>query len=922
MDVREEEGGASAPDTSSGNSFGLRSRLTNGTPGSGDSGVSGSLGEAQEALRLAEAAPAEAIALAEAVVRRTGAGVAFAVAHRAWGLALRHRGDLDRSIAHLRTAVRGAEDVGAADVAAGARLTLAHALAERGRTTAALRELDHAMAALDGTPEQGRALAQRGVILLDLGDHEAALRCYRDALPVLRDAGDTLWVYRVVWNRGLALAYRHEFAAAEADLRQAEALAEELDLPLSVGYARANIAFVLGLRGEVAAALEYSARAERRIRKHEAQLGELLKDRSELLLSVRLVAEARDTAEQAVHEFEREQRGMKLPQVRLLLAQAALLDGDPETALRHSRLAAREFGGQQRPEWAALARLGTIRAQHVAGRSTAHSARAAAATATALAAARWPAAALDAHILTAEILRDRGRPAAAASHLRLAAAARTRGPAMLRARAWYAEALIRLDAGQTRAARSAIRTGLRVLDEHRGVLGATDMRARAAGHRSELADLGLDLALATARPRQVLEWAERSRATGMLLQQPATPPVDPEAAQRLAELRATVLRINELHLAGRGPDVVAPLQRRQHVLERQLRDRDRQRRGTAAAVPEPVQVDELAAQLGDTALLELVVRGGSVTAVTVVDGQARLRRLGPSAPLDRLVDRIAFAMARLLRRGVDTGSRDAAHLLLANSTARIDELLMRPLPELGDRPLVVVPTGSLQNLPWAALPSCAARSVTVAPSASLWHAARSRPVRPGHVVVVAGPHLPGAEAEAVAVAKSYGVEPMLPPHATVEAVLGAINGAAMLHIAAHGKLATHNPLFSDLLLTDGPLFAHDLERLATAPHTVVLASCESGGSVVCAGDELLGLSATLLAAGTAQLVASALPVPDLETAPVMEAFHAAMAAGRTAADALADARRRVRGEGPAEVAATAFVCLGAGFSAVSPLSLG
>ena len=75
------------------------------------------------------------------------------------------------------------------------------------------------------------------------------------------------------------------------------------------------------------------------------------------------------------------------------------------------------------------------------------------------------------------------------------------------------------------------------------------------------------------------------------------------------------------------------------------------------------------------------------------------------------------------------------------------------------------------------------------------------------------------------------------------------------------------------LLADGPLFAYDIEQLATAPHTVVLAACESGRSVVCAGDELLGLGAMFLARGSSQLVASPLPVPDTETAPLMTAFH-------------------------------------------------
>ena len=118
-----------------------------------------------------------------------------------------------------------------------------------------------------------------------------------------------------------------------------------------------------------------------------------------------------------------------------------------------------------------------------------------------------------------------------------------------------------------------------------------------------------------------------------------------------------------------------------------------------------------------------------------------------------------------------------------------------------------------------------------------------------------------------------------------------------MHLAAHGRLAPHNPLFSELTLADGPLFAYDIEQLAEAPHTVVLAACESGRSVVCAGDELLGLGAMFLARGSSQLVASPLPVPDAETAPLMTAFHRRLAAGLPVAEALAQAQEQVRGGG-------------------------
>jgi CHAT domain-containing protein len=187
------------------------------------------------------------------------------------------------------------------------------------------------------------------------------------------------------------------------------------------------------------------------------------------------------------------------------------------------------------------------------------------------------------------------------------------------------------------------------------------------------------------------------------------------------------------------------------------------------------------------------------------------------------------------------------------------------------------------------------------------------------VLVAAGPGLPGADDEARTVAAVHGVRPLLPPHATVERVLAGLEGAALAHLACHGRLVAHNPLFSDLLLSDGPLVAYDVERLRRPPHTVVLAACDSARTVVCAGDELLGLSATFLAAGTSQLVATVLPVLDAEAAPVMGALHELLAAGLPPAEALAVTQRRFSDQDDAvRAAAACFVCMGAGFRA--PLS--
>jgi CHAT domain len=313
---------------------------------------------------------------------------------------------------------------------------------------------------------------------------------------------------------------------------------------------------------------------------------------------------------------------------------------------------------------------------------------------------------------------------------------------------------------------------------------------------------------------------------------------------------------------------------------------------------------------------------GALHAVSLVGGRPRVRRLGPITDVDDLLDRVGFALRRLIRGDADADSTNAALAVLRHATERIDGLLLAPLPEIQDRSLVIVPTGPLQRLPWSVLPSCAGRPITVSPSATLWQAASSRPRESaGHVVVAAGPTLPGAFAEAQAVAAVYRTTPLLHPATTVQALKRALDGASVAHLATHGRLSQHNPLFSDLLLSDGPLFTYDLERLDRAPHTVVLAACDSARAVVYAGDEVLGLSATFLIQGTTQLVASILPVLDVEIAPLMTAFHQLLVAGLPPAVALATTQQQVVADQATMAAAAGIVCLGAGFTS-PPLPAG
>jgi tetratricopeptide (TPR) repeat protein len=869
--------------------------------------------DAREALRLAESEPGRAADLAAVVLARARTEhdfAAAAVAGRALGLAEMHVDRLDIALGHLRTAVRHARRAGSPLLTGEARMTMAFVLNRRGRPRAALREIDTALTDLRDHPgARARAQVQRGAIMHQLGRFDEALAVYQRALPILRRTGDHLWTLRVLSNRGLVHGHRQEFALAEADLQEAAAICRRLGLNMFAGFVDQNRGEVSALRGDISAALTHFHRAEQRFAALGSKSGSLLLDRSELLLSVRLAAEAREAAEQAVAVFEREGREIAIPQVRLVIARAATVEGDFVTALEQSRRAARELTRQGRPQWAVVARFMVLSARAASAERRRVRIGEVERCIPPLEAAGWPASALEARLLAGRLAVERGRTEPGRRHLARAAQGRRSGTAALRARAWYAQAQLRLLDGNRRGATSAVLAGLHILDGQRASLGATDLRAHVSGHRVELVDLGLGIALSDGRPDRVFAWAERGRASH-LLQRPARPPEDPVIAGAVAELRATAYQIYAGRVAGRG---VGRLVQRQILLERRIRDHERMRRDGVAGDPtEPVRLDQVVGEVGDAALLEFVQHDEVLHVLTAAGGRFRLHRVAELPAVRELVDRITFTVRRLGHPAVGAAGRAAATRLLRYASATLDEMMLGPLAEVGDRPLIVIPTGPLQSLPWSVLPSCAGRPVSVAPSATLWHRADSAASNGRARRVFVGYGLPGAVTEAETVGAMHHRAPIVGGDATVDRVARAMNGARLVHIAAHGRVQPSNPLFSSVMLADGPLTVYDMERLYRVPSIVVLAACDTGRTVVSAGDEVLGISATLLGRGARQVVASVVPLPDVQTTPMMVAFHEQMLAGRSAPEALAEVQKRFAGEdGPVAAAAAGFACVGA-----------
>jgi CHAT domain-containing protein len=299
-----------------------------------------------------------------------------------------------------------------------------------------------------------------------------------------------------------------------------------------------------------------------------------------------------------------------------------------------------------------------------------------------------------------------------------------------------------------------------------------------------------------------------------------------------------------------------------------------------------------------------------------------------SVPLAAENEALRFALERLAHRHGSEASQAAAAAAFEHGRRALDQLLLAPLStEVGDRPLVIVPTGALHVVPWSALRSCAGRPVTVAPSARLWQRATEGSAdasveaptdgsahTPGQAstVLVAGPDVPAAGAEIAALRATYpDATCVTGEDARVQAVAAALDGAGLGHLVAHGRFRVDNPLFSSLRLADGPLTVYDLEALSRPPLRLVLSACDAGLTDVRAGDELRGLVAALFMLGTRTVIAPVTPVRDSGTRPLMVALHRALAAGDTPATALAKAQADPGDTADARGAAAGFVCFGA-----------
>ena len=364
------------------------------------------------------------------------------------------------------------------------------------------------------------------------------------------------------------------------------------------------------------------------------------------------------------------------------------------------------------------------------------------------------------------------------------------------------------------------------LDELAGWLshfGSLDLQTSAVMQGIGLIRLGLESAIRSGRPEVVFEWSEWARHMGSQVI-PLRPPPDGQLAEDLAELRM---------LRSEGGDWQSD-PRARHLRER-VRERQWSTTGSAAVQPRAT-LDEVRAALDDeTALLSYVFDGESLAVLVVTASRVTLLPIsgwrgirnsisGLRADLDMAAS-VRGRMGEVVRRSLDDRLASLSR-----------ELLDRAVQNAGARRYVITVPGILAGIPWSMLPALRGSATTMAASASRWVRSREEVPPPRVAGFAVGPLVDrGAEeVEAAAIAWRHAT---VIDGATVDDVTTLASDVDVLHVAAHGRHSSDNPLFSGLELADGALFGYDIDRMPRVPSTVVLSACESGRSSVRWGEE-------------------------------------------------------------------------------------
>jgi CHAT domain-containing protein len=381
----------------------------------------------------------------------------------------------------------------------------------------------------------------------------------------------------------------------------------------------------------------------------------------------------------------------------------------------------------------------------------------------------------------------------------------------------------------------------------------------------------------------------------------------------------------------------AVLTRAIDTLER-AEDEQKSSAGNASAQARPLSTAQIiaASRALHSTLVEYAL-GDRQSYVWVIDGGKVESHVLPARSVIESAVRKwrELATARVAQSGetFDAHRRrvQAADAELSKVAARLSCMLLAPVLQPHMKQLAIVPDGSLNLLPFAALPesSCqggglpiaAERQIVLAPSLSILlmpHPPPDPDFWRGEIALLADPvfdsddprvHRPansrsgndpaqfelslsrlfGTRDEAKAIAALAGPERSvlyLDFDASLQTLLNpSLSRYRILHLATHGVLDENAPGLSGIVLSlvnkDGePVFGylrrHDVENLTVHSDLVVLSSCDSAAGLNLSGEGATGLNYAFLSAGATRVLSTLWSIDDETSKELMIAFYSRM----------------------------------------------
>jgi len=678
-----------------------------------------------------------------------------------------------------------------------------------------------------------------GTALVAVGDDAGAEASFRAALGHLgrrRNTRADSVRATALHNLAIRLARRGDVPAALHELERADALFERLGWTAWRNRALHNRGWILGLAGRCAEAFEDLRAAQQAFEAagNRRSAGLALLDQAELTLRLGAPKPAAEAATAAARKLA----AVDAARARMVGAQALWSLGR-KAAARRAALRAREAFA------AAGDKTGVAMADLVLGQNATACER------TLRRHGHWLAA------LEALLCRELSAP-------RLREALRAY-PAPLRR--WLApEIERRLACGSQKIPR--LRRAFRAAEQLRDLAPAAALRARALRtHHAVYIELAEALlARGSKRDRKeaflVID-AIRSRTLRDELEREA-----PGLWADQRHIRDLRQKIETLWLGlERRERGGGDLRRAQAGLFGEVRRLEGQLQEALSLGPATARAGRPATSLPAGAVLSFaVLQGGrQVVALHVRDGEVSSWSCGPLAEARELAAAFGFQVQRRLHGPADAGP--ARDLL-----ARLDRFLLGGRTFSG-RLGIVVPPG-LGKIPIEALPGLEGACGVQLPWACT---AGRKPARTGRglIVGIGSDELPEIAREIDEVSALVPDADVLEgPRATRAAVLDALGGRSLVHLAAHAASRDQAPLLSALRAHDGWITASDMATRQLNRCVIVLSACRTGDPALrWEGEALAGFPHALLGAGAAAVVASRWEVRDPVARAWMRTLH-------------------------------------------------